>query len=412
MIYDLFGSPEVLSSPFDYLQTLRDDAPVFFSETLNAFVVTRFEDVKYVLNTPQLFSSYPAATAQTSAGFASQYASIYEDVGTYPPLPTLVVTDGDVHRRYRAIIEKAFAPAAVKLMEDKVRSTVHALVDVFAGAGKVDLYAELCLKLPSFVMCDVLGFPREAAPLLKRGADTSPRLTSGALESEETRRDLHRQRAEMYVFIQRYIERYRASPESNLLSEIIHAPTSDAVPLTERELVSIAATLNVGGNETTVNGLGNMFYVALETPGMMARLRANRQDIPRLIDESLRLESAVSAMPRRVVQSTVLNGVVLPGGAALFVSFAGANRDDRQFLCPNEVDLARKGLRNHLAFGMGPHYCAGVTLARLEMKIAMEVVLERLQDIRLDGPIRHQGKLVVHGVEALPIAFAAAGEAA
>ena len=407
MVNDLFGSPSTLSSPFDYYSVLRTEAPIFFSKTLNAYVVTRFEDVKYVLNTPEIFSSLPAATAQTSAGFAPQYAAIYEELGTYPPLPTLVVTDGPVHRRYRAVVEKAFSPSTVRGMETKVRSTVHSLIDEFAGRGRVDLYAELCLKLPSYVMCDVLGFPREAAPLLKLGADTSPRLTSGALESEETRLALHRQRAEMYVFIQQYIARYRQRPENNLLSEIIHAPTIDGVPLSEREIVSIAATVNVGGNETTVNGLGNMFYVALTARGMIERLRRSAGDIPRLIDESLRLEGAVSTMPRRVLRQTVLNGVELPAGASVFVSFAAANRDERQFSCPNDVDLGRKGLRNHLAFGMGPHFCAGVSLARLEMKAAMEGVLERLEAIEVEAPIRHQGKLVVHGVESLPIRFRA-----
>src|ERR1700679_3102046 len=104
MISDLFGSASTLSSPFDYYAALRDEAPVFFSKTLNAYVVTRFEDVKYILNTPEIFSSLPAATAQTSAGFAPQYAAIYAEMGTYPPLPTLVVTDGPVHRRYRAVV--------------------------------------------------------------------------------------------------------------------------------------------------------------------------------------------------------------------------------------------------------------------------------------------------------------------
>lgn len=408
-VQDLFRNPEILEAPFDFFSKLRDEAPVFFSDTLNAYVVTRFQEAEYVLRTPEIFSSYPAgASAQTSAAFATQYQWIYDELNTFPPLPTLVITDGDTHRRYRAVAEKSFTPAAVRAMEDKIRTLVDELIDAFIDDGKTDLYASLCLKLPSFVMCDLLGFPRDAAPLLKRGADSSPRLTSAALETEETRIELHRDRARMYRYIQDYIERYRKTPENNLLSEIIHAPTNDGVPLTERELISIAGTLNVGGNETTVNGLGNMFYVALTTPGLIDHLRENPKGISRLIDESLRLESAVSAMPRRVVEDTVLAGVQILAGSHLFVSFAAANRDERKFESPDKLNLERKGIRNHLTFGAGAHFCLGAPLARIELNLAIEGVLARLDDIRLDPdavPMRHQRKFIVRGVESLPIRF-------
>ncbi len=408
-VQDQFRNADMLADPFAFFARLREEAPVFFSETLNAFVVSRYKDAEYVLRTPEIFSSYPSgASAQTSAAFATQYEAIYTEMGTCPPLPTLVITDGDVHRRYRAVAESAFAPAAVRAMADKVRALMNELIDGFIDQGKVDLYAAICLKLPSFVMCDVLGFPREAAPLLKRGADTSPRLTSAALETEETRVELHRARAEMHLFIQKYIAKYRQTPADNLLSHIIHAPTLDGVPLTERELVSIAGTLNVGGNETTVNGLGNLFHVALTVPGMLDHLREHPKDIDRLIEESLRIESAVSAMPRRVVAETTLGDVTLPADSRLFVSFASANRDDARFDAADQVDLARKGIRNHMTFGMGAHFCLGAPLARLELRLAMECLLARLDDMRIDTaapPITHQRKFIVRSVDSLPITF-------
>jgi len=409
-LQDLFGSPSTLAAPFDYLQELRDQAPVFFSEKLNAFVITRWADVQYILSKPKLFSSFPlGASASTSAAFATEYAAIYLDMGTLPPLPTLVITDGDVHRRYRDVANRNFSPADMRALEGSIRLIVDELIDAFIEAGSADIYADLCLKLPSFTMCDVLGLPREGAPILKRGADTSPRLQSGALETEETRRDLHRQRAEMHVFIQQYIRRYRENPADNLISQIIQAPTNDGIPLNEQELISIIGTLNVGGNETTVNGLGNMFYVALTTHGMIDKLSSNPAEIPAFIEESLRLESAVSAMPRRVVQDTELHGIRLPAESRLFVVFAAANRDDTRFACPHQVDLERSPITGHMGFGMGPHFCLGAPLARLQMRVAMEIVLTRLRNLRLDPealPVQHQSKLVVRGVAALPVTFA------
>jgi cytochrome P450 len=128
----------------------------------------------------------------------------------------------------------------------------------------------------------------------------------------------------------------------------------------------------------------------------------------RLIEESLRIESAVSAMPRRVVVDTALGDVTLPADSRLFVSFASANRDHARFAAADQVDLARKGIRNHLTFGMGAHFCLGAPLARLELRLAMEALLARLDDMRIDPaapPITHQRKFIVRSVDSLPITF-------
>jgi cytochrome P450 len=406
-IEDRFGSKETLADPFAYFAELRDEAPAFYAQSLGAYVITRFDDVVRVLTSPQVFSSFPAgASPSAMAAFAPEYHSIYTDKGTYPPLPTLVITDGEVHRRYRATVEKAFSAEAVRGLESGIRTLVDELIDDFIADGRVDLYKSLCLKLPSFVMCDVIGLPREAAPLLKRGADTSPRLASSALETEVSRRALNGERADMYVYIQSYIEKYRADPQDNLLSRIIHTDPPDGVPLTMRELISITGTLNVGGNETTTNGLGNMFYRAFLDPAAQLSARA---EPARFVDESLRLESAVSAMPRWVMSDTEIGGVAIPAGARLFVSFLAANHDERRFACPHLMDAQRPAVRNHMAFGAGPHFCLGAPLARLEMRIALERVLDRLADIRLDPTIeiRRQQKMIVRGIENLPILFTA-----
>jgi cytochrome P450 len=407
-VEDRFASPQTLGAPLEFFQTLRDEAPAFFSPVLQAYVITRYEDVQKVLQNPTVFSSYPAgASPSAMAAFAPEYHWIYQEKGTYPPLPTLVVTDGADHKRYRGTVDKAFSATAVREMQEGIRALINQLIDVFADRGRVDLYAEFCLKLPSFVMCDVIGLPREAAALLKRGADTSPRLVSAALESEESRRALNGERADMYVYIQRFIEQYRAKPADNLLSRLVHLIPDDGVPLTDRELISLAGTLNVGGNETTTNGLGNMFLRTCGDPALQRRLRESPQDIPRLIEETLRIESAVAAMPRWVKADTEIAGTAIPAGSRVFVSFLSANHDERRFACPHVVDLDRSGLRNHLAFGAGPHHCLGASLARLEMKLAVEVILARLEDIRLDPevPVRRQGKMIVRGVENLPILF-------
>ena len=409
-VADAFSSPDVLAAPFDFFRSLRDEAPVFFSEALQAYVVTRQTDVQHVLQNPKVFTSFPVgASRSTMAAFSADYRYIYEDKGTYPPLPTLVVTDGDVHKRYRGTVDKAFSVSAVRGMEGDILDLVDMLLDEIVPAGRADFYSQFCLRLPSIVMCDVIGLPREAAALLKRGADTSPRLVSAALETEESRQALNAERADMYVYIQTFIDRYRAAPVDNLLSRLVHLVPDDGVPLTDQELISLAGTLNVGGNETTTNGLGNMFHLAFSDPVLQQRLRDQPDEIARFVEESLRIDSPVSAMPRWVGEDTEIDGVAVAAGSRLFVSFLAANHDERRWGCPHTVDMERKGVRSHLAFGAGPHFCLGAPLARLEMKIAMERVLARMANIHLDPdvPLRRQAKMIVRGVENLPIVFTA-----
>lgn len=409
MIEDRFRDSATLAEPEEFYDAIRDSRGVFFSENLNAYVVARYDEAREVLMNPEDFSSYPAnANRNTMAAFAEEYKDIYEAKGTYLQLPTLVVTDGKMHRRYRSTSDKAFAPAAVKKMEPAIRSIANELIDSFIKAGRTDLYSEFCLKLPSFVMCDLLGLPREAAPILKRGADTSPRLASAALESEETVRELIGERADMYVYIQKYVTKYRAEPGDNMISRLIEYVPDDGTPLTDRELLSLAGTLNVGGNETATNGLGNLMYRALSEAGMIERVRAEPAILPALIEESLRIDSPVSALPRWVMRDVAIGDTKIPKGATVFVSFLGANHDAAKFGCPHEFKADREGARQHLAFGGGPHFCLGASLARLELKIAFETLLDRLCDIHFDDerlPIQRQPKFVIRGVESLPVTF-------
>jgi cytochrome P450 len=152
-----------------------------------------------------------------------------------------------------------------------------------------------------------------------------------------------------------------------------------------------------------------MFYRCFADPELQAHLRAAPEDIGKFVEETLRLESAVSAMPRWVVSDAEIGGVTVPAGARMFVSFLSANNDERKFACPHAIDTQRPGVRSHVAFGAGPHFCLGAPLARLEMRVSLERILARMRDIRIDDgtEIRHQAKMIVRGIENLPITFTA-----
>lgn len=394
--------------PFDYLDELRETPGATFVPSLGAWIVTRQADCMQVLGDPDSFSSVPFDAPGLMANFASEYVPIYTAAGVPPCIPTLVTTDKQIHRRYRGAVDRSFNAGSVRAMDGDIRTLVDSLIDGFIDDGRVDLYAALCMTLPLYLICDIVGIPRDKAPLLRRSADAQARLAGGAAETPENRIALHRDQAEFHAYLVPLIAERRAEPDEQLLSRMIHTPTDDGTLLSDAELLSIVSTLNVGGNETTTNGLGSMFWRCFADPAQQAMLRADRTKVDRFIEETLRLETPVAAMPRWVYRDTMIGDVAIPAGSPLLVSFQGANRDPAAYGCPGQLDPSRTGIRNHLAFGKGPHFCLGAMLSRLELNIALGRVLDRMQNIRLDpdaDPVAHQKKITVRGLTALPILF-------
>ena len=405
-IEDRFSSPETIESPYDYYDTLREQAPVYFSPTLGAYFISRYDDVRQVLSNPDVFSSSPRASEQMFTNFAEKYQFIYRDKGTCAPLQTLVTTDGDSHRRYRRAVDRTFSPKALQALTPLLDATIDSLIDTFIHRERVDIYQEFCLKLPLYVICDVVGLPHGDAALLRRGADAAARLAVAALETEETKVALHNELADLHLYFQRYIDIYRAAPADNLLSRLIHTVPEDGTPLDDQELISLLTVLNVGGNETTTNGLGNSFLLCFGNAELQQRLRDDPAQIPAFVEEALRLESPVAALPRWVTRDTRIGDVPVPAGSCVQVSYAAANRDGKQFSCPAQLDIQRSDVKKHMAFGYGPHFCVGSMLARLEIQKSLTRLLERTRDIRIDNdgePLRHDCKLVVRALESLPV---------
>lgn len=408
--YNLFD-PAVAESPFEYYAALRARAPVY-KTPMGFYLVTSHALCVEAMRDPERFSSkFLAAMGGTIASAMpddeEQRAELFELAAkTIPPTETLLSNDPPSHRRFRLLVNKAFSPRRVDRMHDYIEEIATELVDRFVARGSVELVSEFASPLPLTVIADQLGVPREHMPEFKKWSDASVGPLGGMMSADQ-----QLECARLVVDLQSYLaercEERRGNPSDDLLSDLVHAEVEDEEPLTTPELVSIAQQFLVAGNETTTNliSAGTMFL--LQNPDQLEKIRADRTLIPNAVEEAVRCETPVSGMWRVVTRDLELGGVPLPKGSFVMLRYAAANRDEQVFEDPERFDVERSNARDHLAFGLGTHYCPGAALARRETVIAFGQLLDRLPNLRLaaDNDFAHVPSMLLRGLARLNLEF-------
>ncbi len=289
---------------------------------------------------------------------------------------TLNSMQGAEHTRNRGVVSPRFRRQRMQQFgRDLVEPVCRELVDGLAGRPEVDLREELTHRLPMEVITRLLGLPAEDTEALERWSNalfTYPFDPAGALAAK----------AEFTEFLERVMAQRRASPSDDLVSMLVHAD-ADGRALSDEEILSFLRLLFPAGTHNTTNGIGNLFFALLEEPERLARVRADPDLRQWAIEEALRWEPPVGNIPRRVnATGARFRGVDLPPDAAVLYSFAAAGRDPAMFAEPNHFDLDRRP-QEMLSFGLGEHFCLGAWLARLEMRVALDVVLARASRLEL-----------------------------
>ncbi len=402
------NTPETFDCPYPLYDRIREAAPVFYDSALDIFVVARQDVAREVLADWQRFSNEPDVSVQAIYANDADMLALYEREGGFAPRLTLPVADPPVHRRHRALLEKALGAANVSRMKAMVTARIDAIMDTFIDRGYVDYTREFSLRLPVSIQANLLGMPYENLDIMLEMADSTVKLNDGRALSREAIIDCHRIQIRGQKVFQPYIERYRQQPADNLLSHLVNAVLDNGERLTDHEVHGIIQVLLVGGNDTTVGALSNCMVFLARDPALQEMLRRTPSLIAAFVEEALRLESPVQGLWRRATRDTELAGVKIPAGAMLNMRYGAINRDARAYPDPARMQLDRPGIRNHSAFGGGIHYCAGSLLARMEVNGAVSRALERMLDIRLDPPdfvIRYVPKLAVRNPMSVPIRF-------
>ncbi len=382
--------------PYPAYAALRERGQAHRSRLMNAWIFGRYPDVAAILPDWQRFSSDGRKAKRPGK------RTVIPDPGAAPSMLSLDPPD---HRRLRGLVSKAFTPRAVNALEPHVRSLMHGLLDGIDDLNGFDLMEAVARPLPVIVIAEMLGVPVEDRPRFRSWSDRRARILEPTISADE-RADAVLAGADLDAYFAPLVEERRADPRDDILSGLVQAE-EEGDRLDGNETITMLRLLLVAGNETTVNLIGNGMLALLRHPEQLQRLRDDPALIPSAVEELLRYDSPVQLDLRRIVEDCDVNGFPVKRGEDIVMLIGGANRDPGQFENPDGLDVGRDQ-GSHISFGRGIHACIGAPLARLEARIAIEVLLERFSSIRLAGPPpRFRPSIVLRGLESLPVAASA-----
>ncbi|WP_437276031.1 cytochrome P450 [Sorangium sp. So ce375] len=382
-------TPAFRADPYTPYAAMRREAPVCQVDPGGMWAVSRYADVAAVLRSPERFSS---------RGFRAAWQPAW--VGHNPLASSILAMDGPEHARLRGLVNRAFGAPAIARIEQRARG----LCERLAGGldGDVDFIAAVAAPLPAFVISALLGLDHALEPHFKRWMDDLLSVTPEPASAEHAAR-VRATIAELDRYMADVIEARRRSPSDDLVSELVRAEAGGKL-LGDREIIDLLVSILGGGLETTTHFLGSSMLLLAERPAELERLRASPQLIPRFIEEMMRYDGPTQSVPRLTTSDVALAGVTIPAGSLVLALVGSANRDELHFTDPDRFDLHRG--QPSLTFGHGAHFCLGAALARMEAKVALEVLLPRIGEVtRAPGEIPYNRTLTVRGPVSLPLRF-------
>jgi cytochrome P450 len=396
-------SPENLLDPVPLYRELRANAPVLWSDMLHAWFITRHDDVMNCFRDTRL-------TGDRRKLFELQLGGMGPDViGVFlESLSNQVgMRDGRDHLRLRRQMNPGFTPQVIDSWRPAIRRTMNALLDEVQDRGRMDLVEDVSKQLPPFVIAEIFGVPAEDRKRFLGWAEPLATLASPPLGSDMmvVARQANEAAREFNEYLTQLIEQRRRSPEHDVVSLMIHAQQEGQ--MSPAELVANSLLILSAGFKTTVDLLSNTVHELLSHPDQMNLLKENRGLVKSVVEEVLRYRPPLPFFVRVASETFQLRGQTIRSGDVVFLGMAAANRDSQVFPEPDRFDITRDHtLHKHLSFGFGAHHCLGSGLARREIEIALDVLLDRMPELRLDEerpPQVNCGSLLFRGFDSLPL---------
>ena len=376
-----------------------------FDDEQGAWIVEAYEDIIEVLKDQQHFSAVNSIGIAPFASMVPEVRAVLEE--GLPRFPGIIEMDPPRHTSYRRLVNEGFTPRRVAALEPRMREIADDLLDGLAGQTEADFVRAFGDPLPIRVISEILGVPTEDTDRVQYLSDSFRTLEAGTIGTLPLEKQI--ETAERFVEFQRYVDRMvnarREKPGEDLVSVLVQTPLAGERPLTQDELVSTVIHLLFAGQETTTRLIASMTNLLLGDRSLWDRVIAEPEVIPTAIEESLRLEPPVTYHLRQAKAPVTLGGSELEPGDALHLVFRRANRDASVFPDPDVLDLDRANASRHLGLGRGIHFCVGAPIGRLEAKVALEALTERVPTLRLvpDRPPEREQHAMLGGLGSLPV---------
>ena len=381
--------------PHDAFAVLRAKAPVYWHEERHGpgfWVVSKYHDVIAVQLDSKTFSSARGGTLMKEFNGEEREATRVQ----------LINMDAPRHTRFRRLVNMGFSPKMTNRLTPHIREMATKIIDTVAARGECDFVAQIAAELPLQVIAEMIGIPQEDRHLIFKwsndmiGFDDPEYGGAGAEVGKAAS-------MQMFMYANELVEQRKKTPRDDLVS-VLMAAEVDGEKLTEVEFDSFFLLLAVAGNETTRNLISGGMLALLQHPEQRARLLADPSLMPTAVEEMLRWVSPVMYFRRTATRDAELRGQQIREGDKLTVWYGSANRDEEIFPDAHRFDVGRTP-NDHIAFGIGHHFCLGANLARLEIQIMFEEIMRRLPDLELAGSVERLRSNFIHGIKRMPVRF-------
>ena len=380
---DLLDGAWYAGDPHEGWTWMREHAPVYHDPWSDCWAVTTYDDVLDVSKRPDVFSN---AHNIRPGGFG---------------VPMMISMDDPEHKRRRMLVSKGFTPKRVRDKADDLRAICDALIDAVCERGECDFVNDVARHLPLIVIGDMLGVAPADRMQLLEWSELLLEGTSGDVEALDRATGAFQAYWDHQVQV---IEDRRRSGGEDLVSVLVGAEI-DGDRLDEESIIWESLLILIGGDETTRHVLSGGLEALCADPAQRDALVADRSLLPSAVEEMLRWVSPIKSMSRRVTEDVELHGQPLRSGDDVLLFYPSANRDEGHFADPFRFDI-RRDPNHHIAFGFGHHFCLGNALARLELTVFFDRLLDRLPDIEIGtGPAPMRASSFISGHEALPVTF-------
>jgi len=400
LLFDLIDR-DFLTNPYPYYDRQRETEPVVYSDKWKLWVFTRYDDISVLLRDRRLGRSILHVMTREELGWPPAREEMAPFINLHRH--RLLDIEPPDHTRIRNLVQKVFTPQTAENLRPQIQKIADDLLDKVQDQGHMELLEDFAVPLPVTVIAELLGVPQADRHMLRPWSQAIVAMYE-LNPSPEDERNAVQASQEFPAYLRELAGYYRRSPQPNLLTDLVRVE-EQGDRLTEEELIDTCVLLLNAGHEATVNVIGNGMLAFFRNPDQLEKLKKDRGLVKSAIEEMMRYDTPLQFFKRWAMEDVPYQGYCFKRGAQLGFMYGSANHDPAKFNRPHQFDITRSD-RSHLSFGLGTHFCLGAPLARVELQVALETLLNRMPDIHLAvDAVEFRPTYVIRGLKALPVAF-------